>query len=75
MNNPNLLLDETFLAMSLSISTQDPQPLLAHKTLGKKKGVNITNSIGSSSDSINFDFSKKNLEDAKLKEMIKEEVS
>ena len=62
--------------MSLSVSNQD-NPFISHKTLGKsKKGINFGTSIGSShGESINFDFSKKNYDEGKLKELIEEEES
>lgn len=74
INNPQLMLDETFLTMSLSLSHD--LPLVSNKTLGKsKKNQQLISSSSSYGDSINFDFSKKNYGDGGLKAMIQEENS
>ena len=65
MNNPSLILDETFLNVTLSLSqNQLANPLknkLAKKTINTEDSLD--KSCSSSGRTINFDFTKKDFQD------------
>lgn len=62
LSNPNLIFDETFLDVTLSLSNNEAAQIMASNAMKKIKGDDATSlatSHGSSSNTINFDFSKK----------------
>lgn len=71
VNDPSLVLDETFLSCTLSLSNNNDLFGLSHTNNNLMKKKKPAHDISQSEESLNFDFSKKSYDESLGKLKIK----